>query len=124
MEIKVTLKLLIAAFASLALATTAPDAFAHAAMTKTNITDQASFAQAPKTFSASFEHETSLAGLILMGPDSKRIELDYSPSTVMAKAFVVPLPTLTSGAYTLSWKTVAKDGHAMKGDIHFTVTGN
>lgn len=118
-----TPKILAAAFASLALFTAAPAAFAHAAMTKTNITDQASFAQAPKTFSATFEHETSLAGLMLMGPGAKHIELDYKPSTAMAKTFEVPLPALAAGAYILSWKTVAKDGHAMKGDIHFTVTG-
>ncbi len=36
-------------------------------------------------------------------------------------AVVAPLQTIGAGSYTVSWRTMAKDGHVVKGDFTFTV---
>ena len=115
--------ILMAGFAALALASLTPAAFAHAAMTHASIADRASLPKAPENFTATFEHQTALASVTLTKSDGKTVTLGYKTSAAMAKSFTIPLPKLTRGGYTLSWKTVAKDGHAMKGAVHFTITG-
>jgi methionine-rich copper-binding protein CopC len=101
----------------------AAPAFAHGGMVETSIEDKASFAKAPAEFKVEFQHESALASVMLMTTEKKMIPLDYKPSKALGKDFTVALPTLAAGQYILSWKSVAKDGHAMPGAVHFTVTG-
>ena len=98
-------------------------AFAHGGMVETSIENNASFAQAPAEFKVEFEHESAITNLMLMTADKKMIALDFKPSKTMGKDYTIPLPTLAAGSYTLSWKSMAKDGHAMPGAVRFTVTG-
>ena len=122
-EMNMKCNILTAGFAALALASLTPAAFAHSAMSHASIADHAKLTKAPENFTATFEHPTALASVALRKSDGKAVPLDYKTSTEMAKSFTIPLPSLAAGGYTLSWKTVAKDGHAMKGAVHFTVTG-
>ena len=101
----------------------AAPAFAHGGMMETSIHDNASFAQAPAEFKVEFEHESAITNLMLITADKKMIALDFKPSKTMGKDYTIPLPTLATGSYTLSWKSMAKDGHAMPGAVRFTVTG-
>ena len=101
----------------------ASPALAHGGMMETSIHDNASFAQAPAEFKVEFEHESAITNLMLMTADKKMIALDFKPSKTMGKDYTIPLPTLATGSYTLSWKSMAKDGHAMPGAVRFTVTG-
>ena len=101
----------------------AAPAFAHGGMMETSIHDNASFAQAPAEFKVEFEHESAITNLMLMTADKKMIALDFKPSKTMGKDYTIPLPTLAAGSYTLSWKSMAKDGHAMPGAVRVTVTG-
>jgi methionine-rich copper-binding protein CopC len=101
----------------------AAPAFAHAEMTQSNIADKASLAKAPDAFTASFEEKAAITGLMLMSDAGKHIDLAYKPAKEMSKTLSVPLPKLEPGAYTLSFKAVAKDGHAMMTAIHFAITG-
>ena len=101
----------------------AAPAFAHGGMMETSIHDNASFAQAPAEFKVEFEHESAITNLMLMTADKKMIAVNFKPSKTLGKEFTIPLPKLDKGAYTLSWKSMAKDGHAMPGAVRFTVTG-
>ena len=101
----------------------AAPAFAHAEMTASNIADHASLAKAPDAFTASFEEKATVTGLVLTSDAGKPIALTYTPAKEMSKSLSVPLPKLAAGAYTLSFKVVAKDGHVMMSAIHFTITG-
>ena len=100
----------------------ASPAFAHGGMMETSIHDKASLVQAPAEFKVTFQHESAITSLMLMTADKKMIAVDFKPSKTMGKEFIVPLPTLAKGSYTLSWKSMAKDGHAMPGAVRFTVT--
>lgn len=101
----------------------AAPAFAHGGMVETSIHDKETFAKAPETFKVTFEHESAITSLMLMSADNKHVAVDFKPSKTMATEFNVPLPQLAKGTYTLSWKSLAKDGHAMPGAVRFTVTG-
>ena len=101
----------------------AAPAFAHGGMVETSIENNASFAQAPAEFKVEFEHESAITNVMLMTADNKMIALDFKPSKAMGKDYTIALPTLAAGGYTLSWKSMAKDGHAMPGAVRFTVTG-
>ena len=114
-------KLLAAVLAATMLS--AAPAFAHGGMMETSIHDNASFAQAPADFKVTFEHESAITSLMLMTADKKMIAVDFKPSKTLSKEFTVPLPKLDKGTYILSWKSMAKDGHAMPGAVHFKVTG-
>jgi len=116
-------RLLTVLAASLALGMTAAPALAHTAMAKSNIADNASLAKAPADFTATFEHEASVAAVKLVSASGQQIQLAYTPTPAMAKTFTVKLPALAAGKYTLSWRAVSKDGHAMPGAVHFTITG-
>jgi methionine-rich copper-binding protein CopC len=101
----------------------AAPAFAHGGMIETSIHDKDSFAAAPASFQVTFQHESAITSLMLMTADKQHVAVNFKPSKTMAKEFTIPLPTLGKGAYTLSWKSLAKDGHAMPGAVRFTVTG-
>ncbi len=101
----------------------ASPAFAHGGMVETSIHDKASFAQAPADFKVTFEKESAITNFMLMTADKKMIAVDFKPSKTSAKEFTIPLPQLSKGSYTLSWKSMGKDGHAMPGAVTFVVTG-
>lgn len=116
-------KLVAALLASLTLAVVAAPAFAHSAMTQSSIADNATLSASPPEFTATFEHETSVAAVKLVSSTGQQVQLNYKPTPAMSKTLTVALPKLAAGSYTLTWRAVAKDGHTMPGSIHFTITG-
>lgn len=107
---------------SLPLVATSP-ALAHTAVRETSITDNATLSAAPENFTVTFSAATGLANVTLTNAAGREIAIDYTPPHAMATTFTIPLPTLSPGAYTISWRTMAHDGHVMPGVIHFTVAG-
>jgi copper resistance protein C len=108
---------------SAALMSAAPAAFAHGGMIETSIHDNAKLAHAPADFKVTFQHESAITSMMLMTADKKPMALGFKPSKALGKEFSIPLPNLAAGSYVLSWKSMAKDGHAMPGAVRFTVTG-
>jgi methionine-rich copper-binding protein CopC len=107
---------------SLPVAATSP-ALAHTAVRETSIADNASLSAAPTNFTITFSAATGLANVTLANATGREIALAYTPPHAMAVSFAIPLPALTPGAYTISWRTMSHDGHVMPGAIHFTVAG-
>lgn len=101
----------------------ASPALAHGGMMETSIHDNASVATAPADFKVTFQHESAITSVMLMTADKKMIAVDFKPSKTLGKEFTIPLPKLSKGSYVISWKSMAKDGHAMPGAVRFTVTG-
>jgi methionine-rich copper-binding protein CopC len=98
-------------------------ALAHTAVRETNISENATLARAPANFTVVFSAATGLANVTLTDAAGRTIALNYTPPREMASSFTIPLPALTPGAYTITWRTIARDGHAMPGAIHFTISG-
>jgi methionine-rich copper-binding protein CopC len=101
----------------------ASPALAHTAVRETSIIDNATLSAAPQNFTVTFSAATALANVTLTNAAGREIAIDYTPPHAMATTFTIPLPTLAPGAYTISWRTMAHDGHVMPGAIHFTVAG-
>ena len=116
-------RLLLALAAILLPLVAAPLALAHTAVREASITDNATLTAAPENFTVTFSAATGLANVTLTNAAGREIALDYTPPHTMATTFTIPLPALAPGAYTLSWRTMAHDGHVMPGAIHFTVQG-
>ena len=95
---------------------------AHTTVRETSIAENATLATAPATFKIVFSGATGLAHVTLTDSTGRPVVLNYTPPRKMATSFAIPLPTLSPGAYTLSWRTIAHDGHAMPGEIHFTIS--
>lgn len=118
------MKRLLLALAALSLSVaTAPPAFAHTAVRETSIADKATLPTPPARFTVTFSAATGLANVTLTNAAGRVIALDYTPPRAMAATFTVPLPALAPGAYTLSWRSIARDGHVMPGAVRFTVAG-
>ena len=101
----------------------AAPAFAHTTIVASNIEDGAELTSAPDTFEFSFGADVGLAGLELETLAGEAVDIAFERPRQMGKDFSVPLPTLEPNAYVLKWRAVAKDGHVMRGEIDFTVTG-
>jgi methionine-rich copper-binding protein CopC len=115
---------MIAALAAFGVLAVSPAALAHTKVQKTSIADNARLASSPASFTMEFSARTSLVKVTLAGAKGQAIPLAYVPPKDASATFTIPLPALTAGAYTLSWKTLSKDGHAVNGAVHFTVTGS
>lgn len=111
------------ALAVAALMTLATPAFAHTTVRETNISENAPLERAPATFTIVFSGATGLANVTLTDSTGRAVALNYTPPRQMAASFAIPLPALAPGAYTLAWRTIAHDGHAMPGAVHFTISG-
>ncbi|MBI1359006.1 MAG: hypothetical protein GC155_01855 [Alphaproteobacteria bacterium] len=108
---------------ALAAMTAAPAALAHTHVHEMSIADNAKLAASPPDFTFELSEAAGLAKVTLADAAGKAIPLAYTPPKDMAASFKIPLPKLDAGAYVLSFRTIADDGHAMTTAVHFTVTG-
>jgi methionine-rich copper-binding protein CopC len=113
----------IALAALIAISANGPAAFAHTRVYKTSIADNASIAVSPRSFAIEFEAKTAIASVSLTTAAGKAVPLTYTPPRDKAASFTIPLPVLSAGAYTLTWRAIGSDGHVMPGAVHFTITG-
>lgn len=100
--------------------TTAGQALAHAALTKTVPADGTVVASAPDTFSVSFSEPVSPLVLKLIGPDGTSRALTRFTLTDRTLAITAP-PDLGQGTHVLSWRVVSEDGHPVGGSVLFSV---
>lgn len=117
------MKRLAIAIATASMMLAATPALAHTVVRETSIAENATIARAPATFTVVFSAATGLANVTLTDAAGRAVALNYTPPREMAASFAIPLPALTPGAYTIAWRTIARDGHAMPGAIHFTISG-
>ncbi|PHR94113.1 MAG: copper resistance protein CopC [Robiginitomaculum sp.] len=100
----------------------AQPAWAHTALKSSNIEHGSVLSDAPDHLEIVFGSAVGLVGIVLKDGGDQAIDLAYEKPKSMQKSFSITLPTLEAGKYTFYWRTVAKDGHVMKGEIAFTVT--
>jgi methionine-rich copper-binding protein CopC len=66
--------------------------------------------------------DASLTSIRLLKPDSSAVAVGQVEKTDDSLSVRVPLATgLVAGAYTVAWRTMSKDGHAVRGTYEFTM---
>lgn len=95
-------------------------AFAHTRLKTSLPADNAVLRAAPAEIALHFSAPIRLTALTLKKTGEAERKLGPLPKGASAD-FSVPVTSLTSGKYTVSWRAVGGDNHVMSGDLHFTV---
>ncbi len=66
----------------------------------------------------------SLLGGLFGGDDGEVVSLGTSFLMNIDERHMITLPLLQSGDYLLAWRALGEDGHVIKGDFTFTISGN
>ena len=94
-------------------------AYAHAHLTAA-VPAEGSAGKAPQQIVLTFSEAARLTSMTLQREGEEPQKLTPLP-TEMAARITVPLPKLSPGKYTLSWRAAGDDGHIVPGALHFTV---
>lgn len=95
-------------------------AFAHAALIKTDPADGAVLAQVPARFSLTFSEPVSPLVLTLVKPDGTPVPLtDFRLSDQTVE--IGNPQALKSGTHVLSWRVISADGHPVGGSLLFSI---
>ena len=65
----------------------------------------------------------SFLGGLFGGDDGESVPLGESFLMSMNKRQIIPMPSLGEGDYLLSWRAMGEDGHVIKGELTFKVSG-
>ena len=94
-------------------------AHAHAHLTAA-VPTEGSVGKAPEHVVLSFSEAARLTAMTLQREGEEPRKLTPLPAD-MATRITMPLPRLSPGRYTLSWRVVSNDGHVVPGTLHFMV---
>jgi methionine-rich copper-binding protein CopC len=95
-------------------------ASAHAHLQKSSPADNSVITTPPSTLVLNFSEAARLTALSIQKGSESPQKLK-PPPTAAAQQISVPLPQLTPGTYSVSWRVVSDDGHMMSGALHFTL---
>lgn len=104
-------------------------ALAHVSLKTSNIAAGAVIECLPETLAIEFSQAVGLASFAVETDKGAAVKgdpvaLDYAPPKGMHAKFDIPLPRLSPGAYIAKWRTISKDGHAMAGELRFTLAAH
>jgi len=104
----------------LALAAFGVTASAHAHLQKASPADGSVVTTSPSRIVLNFSEAARLTAASIQKGEQPRQNLKPLPATT-ARQLAVPLPPLTPGSYSVSWRVVSADGHVMSGTLRFTL---
>jgi methionine-rich copper-binding protein CopC len=105
----------------LASATLAVTASAHAHLQKASPADGSVVTTSPSRIVLNFSEAARLTAASIQKGDEPRQSLKPLPAAA-ARQISVPLPQLTPGSYSVTWRVLSEDGHVMSGTLRFTLT--
>jgi methionine-rich copper-binding protein CopC len=96
---------------------------AHPMLEHSSPANHATLSTPPKMIDLTFGTATKLTKLKLLSA-GREIPLALDRSFKASTTFSIPLPALKPGSYQVKWSTLSGDGHAMTGNLSFTVSGH
>jgi len=111
---------LLSAVALIAFAVTA---HAHAHLLASSPAADSVISTSPPSLVLNFSEAAQLAALSIQKGSDPQQNLK-PPRTNAAMQISVPLPLLTPGVYTLTWRVLSADGHVVSGALHFTFSSD
>ncbi len=94
---------------------------AHSAIDETTPANEAILTEAPSEIVLNFLHDIRLTRVKMVHADNPAIDLDLSAYKGMAIDFTIPMQPMGSGTYSVDWRGLGIDGHAMTGSFSFAV---
>ena len=95
-------------------------AWSHTTVKTSTLEDGKTYQTLPEVIDLVFAQKVGLIDLTLKAADGSEILLGFEKPKGMHSRFAIPKPDLRPGAYVLSWRVMAKDGHVLNGEIAFT----
>ncbi|MBY0565497.1 MAG: copper resistance protein CopC [Hyphomonadaceae bacterium] len=77
-------------------------------------------AEAPRTLALTFAHPVVLQTVAITGPDDAPVRATFRRPGSPTATYAVALPQLAAGRYRARW-TASGHGHAMAGEVSFTI---
>lgn len=93
---------------------------AHAHLEKSTPAEGSTLVTAPTAIEMTFSEPARLTALSIQRGQEPKQTIKELP-TAVDRMQRIALPMLAPGAYTLSWRAVAADGHVSSGAVHFTI---
>jgi methionine-rich copper-binding protein CopC len=100
---------------------TSTGAFAHAVIANSSIANGGAVAKTPANFNVTFSAPVRLAGVTLTNGAGAQVPMTYRGGATPTSTFSVPLPRLAPGTYTMAFRAMGTDGHAMAPQTTFTI---
>ena len=98
-------------------------ASAHAHLQKSSPADNGVITASPSNLVLNFSEAVRLTALSIQKNSEPVQNLKPLP-TAAAQQISVPVPQLTPGTYSVSWRVLSDDGHVMAGALHFTLAAD
>ena len=98
-------------------------AYAHAHLQKSSPADNSVITTSPSNLVLNFSEAARLTALSIQKDGEPARSLKPLPATA-AQQISVPLPSLSPGTYSVSWRVLSDDGHVMAGALHFTLAAD
>lgn len=107
-------------FIGLSLFTVSSSSLAHSRLVQSVPAVESKLAKSPSHLQLVFADPVILAGLQLYR-QQQQMTLPFKVSPSLNRQFQIAMPALSQGLYTVKWKTLGADGHAMNGTYTFTI---
>ena len=98
-------------------------AYAHGTVETSSPKDGATLTAPPAEIRMKFTEtlEPAFTSVKLIGPSGQEVAPKEKVRVEDGKTVVLPLPTLSPGAYKAQWMSAGHDGHHIHGELTFTV---
>lgn len=94
---------------------------AHTVIETSTPAPDATIAAPPPEITLQFREDIRLTRVTATLPDGTETPLDLGAQTDFATDFALPFDSSLSGTFTITWRGLSIDGHAMNGSFGFTV---
>ncbi len=93
--------------------------FAHSPLTTSTPANGSVVTEWPSDLNFVFKNPVRLTRVTLTSPDGTNAKIDISNFKRFKTHFAMAIPPGNSGEYTVDWRALGSDGHALKGQLHF-----
>ena len=114
------LKTSLRAFAFIACVSLNMTASAHNVLKSSTPAGGSMLDRSPSELALDFNGQVRLVKLSLKRSDES-IDVGFKPDLTAATSFIVPVPELASGAYSLEFSVIGEDGHTVAGHFNFGI---
>ena len=114
------LKTALLGFAFIACVSLSMTASAHNVLKSSTPADGSTLDRSPSELALDFNGQVRLVKLSLKSSDES-IDVGFKPDLTAATSFVVQVPELASGAYSLEFSVIGEDGHTVAGHFNFGI---